>query len=141
MAVTATQIRDLLNRPRGLTEGTITEYITIRTEQVNKSARNTAFLATDSTNAVTSAQKESAIKMLVCVDCLQVLIDTAPSFVPENERRTNDIRLAAQMRAFQKRADELLALVSEKGGTAVKFKTTKTRQTSSSEGTTRSLTD
>ncbi len=36
MAVTTSQIRDLLNRPRGLNEGTITEYITIRTAEVNK---------------------------------------------------------------------------------------------------------
>ena len=36
MAVTTSQIRDLLNRPRGLNDGTVTEYITIRTAQVNK---------------------------------------------------------------------------------------------------------
>ena len=36
MAVTSEQIRDLLNRPKGLNEATITEYIIIRTTQVTK---------------------------------------------------------------------------------------------------------
>jgi len=127
MAVTNDNIRDLLNRPRGLNEATITEYISIRTEQVNKSARNTAFLATDSANVVTTAQKESAIKALVCADCLQVMIDTLPSYVNENEKKEQDIRLTAQLRGFNKRGEELLALISEVGGTAVKFSQTKTR--------------
>jgi len=127
MAVTTDNIRDLLNRPRGLNEGTITEYITIRTEEVNKSARGTHLLALDSANAVTTAQKESAIKFLVAADCLRVLIDTIPSYVNENERKVNDIRLSAQLRQMEKRADEMLALVSERGGTAYQGKTTKTR--------------
>ena len=127
MAVTNDNIRDLLNRPRGLNDATITEYISIRTEQVNKSARNDAFLATDSANAVTTAQKESAIKALVCADCLQVMIDTLPSYVNENEKKEQDIRLTAQLRGFNKRGEELLALISEVGGTALKFSQTKTR--------------
>tara|TARA_R100001463_G_scaffold80099_3_gene134525 strand:- start:960 stop:1346 length:387 start_codon:yes stop_codon:yes gene_type:complete len=127
MTVTTDNIRDLLNRPRGLNDATITEYISMRTEQVNKSARNNAFLAEDSTNVVTTAQKESAIKALVCADCLQVMIDTIPSYVNENERKQQDIRLTAQMRGFIKRGEEMLALVSEVGGTAVKFSQTKTR--------------
>jgi hypothetical protein len=127
MTVTSDNIRDLLNRPQGLNEATITEYISMRTEQVNKSARNNAFLAEDSTNVVTTAQKESAIKALVCADCLQVMIDTIPSYVNENERKQQDIRLTAQMRGFMKRGEEMLALVSEVGGTAVKFSQTKTR--------------
>jgi len=127
MTVTSDNIRDLLNRPQGLNEATITEYISMRTEQVNKSARNNAFLAEDSTNVVTTAQKESAIKALVCADCLQVMIDTIPSYVNENERKQQDIRLTAQMRGFIKRGEEMLALVSEVGGTAVKFSQTKTR--------------
>ncbi len=127
MTVTTDNIRDLLNRPRGLNDATITEYISMRTEQVNKSARNNAFLAEDSTNVVTTAQKESAIKALVCADCLQVMIDTIPSYVNENERKQQDIRLTAQMRGFMKRGEEMLALVSEVGGTAVKFSQTKTR--------------
>lgn len=127
MAITNDNIRDLLNRPRGLNDATITEYISIRTEQVNKSARNNAFLATDSVNVVTTAQKESAIKALVCADCLQVMIDTLPSYVNENEKKEQDIRLTAQLRGFNKRGEELLALISEVGGTAVKFSQTKTR--------------
>ena len=127
MAITNDNIRDLLNRPRGLNEATITEYMSIRTEQVNKSARNTAFLATDSVNVVTAAQKESAIKALVCADCLQVMIDTLPSYVNENEKKEQDIRLTAQLRGFNKRGEEMLALISEVGGTAVKFSQTKTR--------------
>jgi len=127
MSVTTDNIRDLLNRPQGLNEATITEYISMRTEQVNKSARNNAFLAEDSTNVVTTAQKESAIKALVCADCLQVMIDTIPSYVNENERKQQDIRLTAQMRGFMKRGEEMLALVSEVGGTAVKINQTKTR--------------
>jgi len=129
MAVTSEQIRDLLNRPKGLNEATITEYISIRTTQVTKMARNDKFLGEGSANAVTETEREAAIKFLICVDCLQVLIDTAPSYVAENERREQDIRFANQIRAFQKRADEMLALVAEKGGTAVEFKQTKTRMT------------
>lgn len=127
MTVTTDNIRDLLNRPRGLNEATITEYITLRTEQVNKSARNNKFLAEDSVNVVTTAQKEAAIKALVCADCLQVMIDTIPSYVNENERKEQDIRLTAQMRGFLKRGEEMLALISEVGGTAIKFSQTKTR--------------
>ena len=129
MAITTTQIRDLLNRPKGLNDATITEYISIRTTQVTKMARNDKFLSESSANAVTETEREAAIKFLTCVDCLQVLIDTAPSYVAENERREQDIRFANQIRAFQKRADEMLALVAEKGGTAVEFKQTKTRMT------------
>lgn len=129
MAVTTEQIRDLLNRPKGLNEATITEYISIRTTQVSKTARNNKFLAEDSINVVTDAEKEAAIKFLTCTDCLQVLIDTMPTYVAENERREQDIRFAAQLKAFQTRANEMLALVAEKGGTAVEFKQTKTRIT------------
>lgn len=132
MTVTTDNIRDLLNRPRGLNEATITEYITIRTEQVTKTSRKTTSsgLAADSANAVTTAQKESAIKALVCVDCLQVLIDTAPSYVRDSEKKENDIRFSAQLNSFTKRANELLAVVQEKGGMAVltKLKSTKTKQ-------------
>lgn len=127
MTVTSDNIRDLLNRPRGLNEGTITEYILMRTEQVNKSARNKSLLADDTTNAVTEAQKEAAIKALVCADCLQVMIDTIPSYVNEDERKQQDIRLTAQLRGFLKRGDEMLALISEVGGTAFKSGKTKTR--------------
>ncbi len=129
MTVTTDNIRDLLNRPRGLNDATITEYISIRTEQVNKSARNKSVLAADSTNSVTDAQKEAAIKALVCADCLQVMIDTIPSYVNESERKEQDIRLTAQLRGFNKRGEEMLALISEVGGTAFKTGKTKTRLT------------
>jgi len=127
MAVTTANIRDLLNRPRGLNEATISEYITIRTEEVTKKARGTHLLATDSANVVTTAQKESAIKFLVAADCLRVMIDTIPSYVAESERKEQDIRLGTQLRQFEKRADEMLALVSEKGGTVYQGKVTKTK--------------
>jgi len=129
MTVTTDNIRDLLNRPRGLNDATITEYISMRTEQVNKSARNKSVLASDSTNAVTDAQKEAAIKALVCADCLQVMIDTIPSYVNESERKEQDIRLTAQLRGFNKRGEEMLALISEVGGTAFKTGKTATRLT------------
>lgn len=131
MTVTTANIRDLLNRPRGLNEGTITEYISIRTEQVTKVSRTTNMLAADSTNAVTTAEKESAIKYLVAVDCLRVMIDTIPSYVSKDDssKREQDIRLATQLRMFENRADEMLALVSDKGGTVFKSKVTKTKLT------------
>jgi len=53
MTVTTDTIRDLLGRPRGLNDATISEYITLRTIQVNKASRNATFLPTDTTNAVT----------------------------------------------------------------------------------------
>ena len=81
MAVTTAQIRDLLNRPRGLNEATINEYVTIRTAEVNKKARGANFGVT-ADNAPTDALKESAIKFIVCVDCLRVLIDTIPAVHP-----------------------------------------------------------
>tara|TARA_R100000234_G_scaffold77183_2_gene48048 strand:+ start:517 stop:954 length:438 start_codon:yes stop_codon:yes gene_type:complete len=127
MAVTTAQIRDLLNRPRGLNENTITEYITIRTAEVNKKARGALYLATDSTAIVSDTLKESAIKMMVCVDCLRVLIDTLPTFVPEKEQGTQDIRFSQQLRSFEKQALEAIRLIEEKGGSAFKVDATDTR--------------
>ena len=75
MTVTTAQIRDLLNRPRGLNEGTITELITVRTNEVNKVARSSTLYSVGD-HAVTTDLKEGAIKMLVCLDCLNILIDT-----------------------------------------------------------------
>tara|TARA_R100000458_G_C8235331_1_gene215844 strand:- start:84 stop:470 length:387 start_codon:yes stop_codon:yes gene_type:complete len=127
MAVTTAQIRDLLNRPKGLNEGTITEYITMRTHEVNKVARGDLY-GVDASNQVTTDLKENAIKYLVCVDCLKVLVDTAPTFVPENEQRQQDIRFRSQMSSFQKQATSALALISEAGGTAFAIDSTNTRQ-------------
>ncbi len=127
MAVTTTQIRDLLNRPRGLNEATITEYITIRTAEVNKKARVADLFGVTSDNAPTTALKESAIKMMVCVDCLRVLVDTVHSVFPEVERGEADIRFSTQLRSFEKQALEAIRNIEEKGGSAFKAKATATR--------------
>lgn len=127
MVVTTNQIRDLLNRPRGLNEGTITEYITIRTAEVNKKARRAEFVGVTAANAPTDVLKESAVKMLVCADCLKVLIDTIPALVPEKDKGTSDIRFAAQLKSFEMAASNALKNIEEKGGTAFKVKTTSSR--------------
>lgn len=135
MTVTTAQIRDLLNRPRGLNEATITEYISIRTEEVNKKARSTEYLASDSANAVTTAQKESAIKTLVCMDCLLVLVNTVATFYPLDEQKAIDQRFQEQLKAFTKRADEMLSMIAGKGGTAFAVDSTNTRQPSATNET------
>tara|TARA_A100001201_G_C4065577_1_gene194054 strand:+ start:421 stop:855 length:435 start_codon:yes stop_codon:yes gene_type:complete len=127
MAVTTAQIRDLLNRPRGLNEGTITEYITIRTAEVNKKARAAGYVGGTADNVPDTTLKESAIKMLVCTDCLRVLIDTIPAWVPEKEQGTQDIRFAAQLRSFEKQSLEAIRAIEEKGGSAFNLKSTTTR--------------
>ena len=127
MAVTEANIRDLLNYPKGLNAGTITAYITLRTEQVNKVARDSTYLPSDTSNAVTTAQKEECIKALVCTDVLAVLIDTIPSYVPEEEQRANDNRLRSQISAYRRRADQMLRLISESGGSAYVTGNTTTR--------------
>ena len=126
MAVTSDNIRDLLNRPRGLTAATVTEYITIRTAQVDKVVRSGSLFGV-TTNAPSTTIKESAIKMMVCVDCLNVLIDTVPMYYPEKEQGTQDMRFRDQLKRFQKEADRALALISEKGGAAFYNKSTSTR--------------
>ena len=118
MAVTNDNIRDLLNRPRGLNAATIDEYISMRTEEVNKVARSTEYLATGSANAVTTAQKEAAIKALVCMDCLLVLVNTVASFYPQDDQKAVDQRFQVQIKTFKQRSDDLLKMVSGKGGTA-----------------------
>ena len=65
MVVTNDNIRDLLNRPRGLTEATITEYVTIRTAQVNKVDRSSTLFGADSDNTPPTTLTDSAIKMMV----------------------------------------------------------------------------
>jgi len=118
VAITTTQIRDLLNRPRGLNDATISEYITIRTEEVNKSRRSSTLYGLGLDEGVSDTQAESAIKFLVCVDCLRVMIDTIPMYVPEPEQRRTDIRLSAQLKSFEAQADKLLSQVAERGGSA-----------------------
>ena len=127
MAVTTTQIRDLLNRPRGLNEGTITEYITIRTAEINKKARAVDYFGGTADNVPSTTLKESAIKMMVCADCLRVLIDTIPAWVPEKEQGTQDVRFNQQLKSFEAQALEAIRAIEEKGGTAFKVKATKSR--------------
>ena len=135
MAITTDNIRDLLNRPRGLNDATIDEYISIRTAEVEKKARSTEYLATDSANAITEAQREAAIKALVCSDCLLVLVNTVPSFYPADEQKAVDQRFQFQLKEFRQRADELLKMVSGKGGTAFVVDSTNTRQPTASNET------
>jgi len=127
MAVTNAQIRDLLNRPRGLNEGTITEYVTIRTNQVTKAARGSLYDVA-AANQVTDAMKDDAVKFLTAVDCLRVMIDTIPSYVAENEQRQQDIRLRTQLVSMQEEAQATLDAIAGAGGTA--FYVTKTRSRS-----------
>jgi hypothetical protein len=126
MAVTTTQIRDLLNRPRGLNEETIAEYLTMRTQEVAKKARSASKYGI--TTGVEEIEKESAIKMLVATDCLRVMLDTIPSYLPDNEQRSHDIRVRAQLARFEQRADELMSAISEKGGSAFSVGKTDSRQ-------------
>ena len=127
MVVTSDNIRDLLNRPKGLNEATITEYLTIRTEEITKLSRSTSLYGVGQTSGVSDTQKESAIKFLVCVDCLRIMIDTIPSYVPEPEQRRTDIRLSAQLKSFEAQADRLFAQVSEAAGSAFALDFTNTR--------------
>ena len=127
MAITTAQIRDLLNRPRGLNDATITEYITIRTAEVNKKARSATLYGLSDTTGNDDTVKESAIKMLVACDCLRVMIDTIPSYVPEPEQRRTDIRIRAQLQNFETRANELMSAIAEAGGSAFVVSKTTTR--------------
>ena len=129
MAVTADNIRDLLGRPKGLLTVTITEYINMRTNFVDKVARDEINL-NDSTNAVSTALKEDAIKMLVAVDCLSILIDTLPGQMSAgdlDDSRYQDRRYQYQLDMFRKRAKEALDLVAEAGRTAFAVKSTSSR--------------
>ena len=59
MAITTDNIRDVLNRPRGLNENTISEMITIRTNEVNKVSRGTLY-GVSTLYAVSDELKEGA---------------------------------------------------------------------------------
>tara|TARA_R110002020_G_scaffold29528_3_gene93046 strand:- start:4063 stop:4470 length:408 start_codon:yes stop_codon:yes gene_type:complete len=117
----------MLNRPRGLNDGTITEYITIRTAEINKKVRAATYIGGTVANVPTDALKESAIKMMVCADCLRVLVDTIPAWVPEKEQGTQDVRFNQQLKSFEAQALEAIRAIEEKGGTAFKVKATTTR--------------
>jgi hypothetical protein len=126
MAVTNDNIRDLLNRPRGLNEATITELVTIRTAQINKQARGSLYGVE---SVVDTTLKESAIKFLVALDCLNILVDTVPSYYSEDMQSVYDRRFQQQIITFQQRADEAVALIAEASGSAFATGSTKTRLT------------
>ena len=117
IAVATSEIRDLLNRPRGLNENTISEYITVRTHQVNKVSRDSYYVATASA-VVDDDLKNNAVKMLVCTDCLTILIDTVHSYFPEKESGAHDRRFRFQLEQFRERADIALKEISEAVGSA-----------------------
>jgi hypothetical protein len=110
-----------------LNDATISEYITIRTEEVNKTRRSSTLYGMNADTAPSDTQTESAIKFLVCVDCLRVMIDTIPMYVPEPEQRRTDIRLS-QLKSFEAQAEKLLSQVAERGGTSFAIDSSNTRQ-------------
>ncbi len=124
MAVTSDNIRDVLNRPRGLNDGTISEMISIRTNEVNKMARGTNY---NVSSAVDTDLKEGAIKMLVALDCLNILIDTVPTYYSEDQQSVYDRRFQQQIVTFQQRADEAVALIAEQGTATFATGSSKTR--------------
>jgi len=124
---TVATIRDLLNRPRGLNDATINEYTTIRTAQITRMRRSSTLYGVGA-SAVTDTECESAIKFLICVDCLRIMIDTIPSYVPEAEQRRTDIRLGSQMKSFETQATILLSQIAEKAGSAFVIDSSNSRQ-------------
>jgi len=127
MAVTTAQIRDLLNRPRGLNEATISEYLTIRDAEITKKVRAVGYVGGTSDNVPSATLQDSAVKFMVCVDCLRVLVDTIPSWVPEKEQGVQDIRFSKQLTSFENQALEAMRAIEEKGGTAFDIKATTTK--------------
>jgi len=124
MAVTSSQIRDLLGRPQGLPEGTVTEYITMRTNEADVIARTNKYdIAT--ANQVTTAQKEDYIEAAVCMDVLTVLIDTLP--MDSIERKGNDTRFKTQLDAFARRAAEMRVVIAEPDAAAFATSSSATR--------------
>tara|TARA_Y100001938_G_C8079824_1_gene428381 strand:- start:1803 stop:2225 length:423 start_codon:yes stop_codon:yes gene_type:complete len=132
MAVTIAQIRAMLGQPRGLLDDTITEYISIRTLEVNKKRRSSTLYGVSSDNAVSDDLVDAAIKALVSADCLSVMVDVIPTFYPEKEQGAIEQRYKTQARVFRERADDLLKEVADKGGTAFYLKKTNTRLDSTS---------
>lgn len=131
MAVLESSIRALLNQPRGLLTETITEYITMRTAEINKKRRNSLY-GVSAINTVQDDLAESAIKALVVMDCLSVMIDTIPTYYPPKEQGPIEQRFRGQMKLFQERAEALVKEVADKGGTAFASNSTNTRLDSSS---------
>ena len=127
MTVTTSQIRDLLNRPPNLVEGTITEYITMRTEEANKIARTNSY-GIGAANQVTTAQKEEFIKAAVCADVLVVLISTLPHHTMPDARTGTDDRFRRQLEHFQARAADLKTMIAEPNAAAFVVDSSATRQ-------------
>ena len=98
------------------------------------SLRESGYVGVTSDNAPTTALRESAIKFLVCCDCLRVLIDTIPAVVPVKEQGTSDIRFNKQLASFEKQATQLVALIEEKGGTAFYTKATAAKVSGTTSG-------
>tara|TARA_R110002020_G_scaffold15670_1_gene56070 strand:+ start:1568 stop:2038 length:471 start_codon:yes stop_codon:yes gene_type:complete len=132
--ITVNAIRALLNHPRGLNSGTIIEYVNLRNTQINKKSRKVNYVGVDATNAPTTAEVETAVKLVVCVDCLRVLVDTIPAVVPEKEQGTSDIRFNKQLASFEKQAEDALAVIEEKGATAFYKKATAAKVSGTTSG-------
>jgi len=132
--ITVNSIRSLLNHPRGLNSGTIIEYVNLRNTQIAKKSRKSNYVGVDATNAPTTAEIETAVKMVVCVDCLRVLVDTIPAIVPEKEQGTQDIRFNKQLTSFEKQAEDALRVIEEKGATAFYKKATATKVSGTKSG-------
>ena len=132
--ITVNAIRALLNHPRGLNSGTIIEYVNLRNTQINKKSRKVNYVGVDATNAPTTAEVETAVKLVVCVDCLRVLVDTIPAVVPEKEQGTSDIRFNKQLASFEKQAEDALAVIEERGATAFYKKATAAKVSGTTSG-------
>jgi hypothetical protein len=126
MTVTSTQIRDLLNRPPNLVDGTITEYLTMRTLEANKIARTQQY-GIAAANSVNDADKDEYVKAAVCVDCLAVLVNTLPHHTMPDAREGTDDRFRRQLEAFQTRADRFRTLIAEPNAAAFNVDSTATR--------------
>ena len=132
--ITVNSIRSLLNHPRGLNSGTIIEYVNLRNTQIAKKSRKSNYVGVDATNAPTTAEIETAVKMVVCVDCLRVLVDTIPAVVPEKEQGTQDIRFNKQLTSFEKQAEDALRVIEERGATAFYKKATAAKVSGTKSG-------
>ena len=132
--ITVNSIRALLNHPRGLNSGTIIEYVNLRNTQIAKKSRKANYVGVNSTNAPTTAEIETAVKMVVCVDCLRVLVDTIPAVVPEKEQGVSDIRFNKQLASFEKQAEDALRVIEEVGATAFYKKTTAAKVSGTKSG-------
>jgi len=98
---------------------------------VTKVARAADLYGVSASNAPTSALKDDAVKFLVCADCLRVLIDTIPAWVPEKKQGTQDVRFNKQLTSFEQQAQKALDGIAERGGTAFVVDSTTSRITTS----------